>query len=58
LAPIADEDFQRQMEDEKETPQAGLAMIRVINKKMAQGAINAALTDFTEAVKAAIGAAL
>jgi predicted NUDIX family NTP pyrophosphohydrolase len=55
---ISEEDFQRQMEDEKETLQAGLAMVRVINKKMAQDAINAALAVFSEAVKAAISAAL
>jgi hypothetical protein len=30
------------MEDEKETLQAGWAMVRVINEKMAQDAINAA----------------
>jgi len=55
---ITEEDFQRQMDDEKETVQAGLAMVRVINKKLAQDAINAALTVFAEAVKAAIGGAL
>ncbi|HUJ11626.1 MAG TPA: hypothetical protein VL171_16560 [Verrucomicrobiae bacterium] len=55
---ITDDDFQRQMEDEKETLRAGLAMVRVINKKIAQDAINAALTVFTEAVKAGIGAGL
>ncbi|HUJ10439.1 MAG TPA: hypothetical protein VL171_10460 [Verrucomicrobiae bacterium] len=55
---ITDEDFQRQIADEKETLQAGLAMVRVVNKKMAQDAINAALTVFTEAIKVAIGAEL
>jgi hypothetical protein len=52
---INDEDCQRQIEDENETLQAGLAMVRVIDKKMAQDAINSALRVFTEAVKAAIG---
>ena len=55
---ISEEDFQRQMEDENETLQAGLAMVRLIEKKMMQDAINAALKVFSEAVKAAIGAPL
>ncbi len=46
------------MEDEKETLQAGLAMVRVIEKKMAQDAINAALKVFSEAVEAVLGAPL
>ena len=55
---ISEEDFQRQMEDENETLQAGLAMVRVIEKKMAQDAINAMLKVFYEAVKAVIGTPL
>jgi predicted NUDIX family NTP pyrophosphohydrolase len=55
---LSEEDFQRQMRDENETLQAGLAMVRVIEKKMLQDAINAALKVFSEAVKAALGAPL
>ncbi len=54
---ISEEDFQRQMEDENDTLQAGTAMVRVVEKKMMQDAINAALKVFSEAVKAAAGAA-
>ncbi len=51
---ITDDEFNEQMEDEKEALEAGLSMVKASRKATLQRAINAASNAFMNAVRAAI----
>ncbi len=55
---IDDDELESQLEDEKATLEAGLAMVAVVAKVSLQNAVNAAINVFWKAVKGAIDTAI